>query len=189
MIPGEWIEQARCAGMDVDIFFPEPRDAQGRARATNICRRCPVRVQCAEFGRNQPFGIWGGRTRYASRTPVGYYRDNEVLAVGAMRRLQALARLGYSSCEVARALRANGYTASMDGLNQVRLGRSGYIRDERNDAITAIYELIVYRGPCTAGSSYSVSVRAEMAGWARPEDWRGVDIDDMDSRPCTRRSA
>ena len=54
----EWQDDAACAQVATDMFFPEVggsnRDAQ------SICAGCPVRAQCLELGLDEDFGIWGG---------------------------------------------------------------------------------------------------------------------------------
>jgi len=52
-----------------DVFFPEDsawvvEQRQMKALAKEVCGRCPLMNQCAEYGliSNQTFGIWGGLT-------------------------------------------------------------------------------------------------------------------------------
>lgn len=62
----EWLSQARCVGMDPEIWFH--RDSQAEAR--RICRRCPVRKACLALaiaieskpGNFAPHGVFGGLT-------------------------------------------------------------------------------------------------------------------------------
>ncbi len=54
-----WMDEALCAQVDTDIFFPakggEVRTAKG------ICARCPVRAECLDFALEGSLdGIWGG---------------------------------------------------------------------------------------------------------------------------------
>lgn len=55
-----WVEQALCAQIDSEIFFPE----KGRStkEAKRICGMCPVRLEClqAALDREERFGVWGG---------------------------------------------------------------------------------------------------------------------------------
>lgn len=60
--PGPWITQGACRGAPTDLFFPEePGEAE---EALQVCRRCPVRVDCADYALGIPGleGIWGGLT-------------------------------------------------------------------------------------------------------------------------------
>lgn len=59
-----WQEQALCAEVDAELFFPE-RGASPRA-AKIICRKCDVRQQCLEYAlrNNEKYGVWGGTTDY-----------------------------------------------------------------------------------------------------------------------------
>lgn len=55
-----WQEQALCAQVDPDAFFP---DKGGSTReAKRICSGCEVRAECLEFAlsNDERFGIWGG---------------------------------------------------------------------------------------------------------------------------------
>ena len=79
----EWRLQARCRGMDPALFF-HPDGERGRARAQResrakeMCRQCPVIVQCREHALavSEPYGIWGAMTEdereahYAGRRTV-----------------------------------------------------------------------------------------------------------------------
>jgi hypothetical protein len=60
--PEPWMQDARCAQVSPDDFFPEKGDRQAARDAKKICGSCPVRAQCLEFARrtNQRHGIWGG---------------------------------------------------------------------------------------------------------------------------------
>lgn len=61
-----WVDQAACAGLPTEWWYPEPhQDKRVKATALWICRRCPVQAQClAEANRLEPpdhkYGIWGG---------------------------------------------------------------------------------------------------------------------------------
>lgn len=59
-----WRDHAACKGMDTNIFFPGRAGdiSANRAveRAKEICAGCSVREQCAEFGMDEIFGVWGG---------------------------------------------------------------------------------------------------------------------------------
>ena len=56
----EWVDQAACAGVDPDLFFPERGAPTEPAKA--YCRICPVRDACLEHALAVPerVGIWGG---------------------------------------------------------------------------------------------------------------------------------
>lgn len=62
----EWHEQAKCAGLDVTIFYPEViggRHAEKRAlEAKAICSGCPVQAECLAYGMSDRFGVFGGLT-------------------------------------------------------------------------------------------------------------------------------
>jgi hypothetical protein len=60
---GAWVELAACgplAGADVWTADDEP-DADELAVAERVCRRCPVRQECADYAGSAPVhGVWGG---------------------------------------------------------------------------------------------------------------------------------
>jgi WhiB family transcriptional regulator, redox-sensing transcriptional regulator len=58
---GSWISQARCAGADLEVFFP-PRGSGKADAAKAICATCPVRRECLRYALKAPEddGVWGG---------------------------------------------------------------------------------------------------------------------------------
>ncbi|MQA17269.1 MAG: WhiB family transcriptional regulator [Pseudonocardiaceae bacterium] len=63
-----WFEQAACAGMDTEDFFPlgdGPATARAMEAAKQVCGRCPVRFACLTdaLARETPgrrYGVFGG---------------------------------------------------------------------------------------------------------------------------------
>ena len=51
---------------DPDLWFSER--AEDIAQAKEACGFCPVRTECAELGKNEEFGVWGGMTPEERRT-------------------------------------------------------------------------------------------------------------------------
>jgi len=65
-----WREQAACADIDVNLFFPPPgQEGRSQARlAIKLCDSCPVKADCLAYAltfdhRSLP-GIWGGTTEH-----------------------------------------------------------------------------------------------------------------------------
>lgn len=59
----QWREEARCAEVDPDLFFPEPGQSPNAAK--QVCADCPVRTECltdALAHRDIAFGVRGGLT-------------------------------------------------------------------------------------------------------------------------------
>lgn len=54
----DWMDRAACIGMDTELFFPDPGGNPNPALA--VCRRCPVTVECLEFGQKLA-RRWGGQ--------------------------------------------------------------------------------------------------------------------------------
>ena len=60
--PERWVQEASCAQIGGDAWFPE-KGGNSEA-ALRICRRCPVQLECLEFAvrTRQKDGIWGGKS-------------------------------------------------------------------------------------------------------------------------------
>ena len=56
-----WHAQAACRGQ-TDVMFPvsEPGRRADTSAAHALCDRCPVTGECAEAGRSEKYGVWGG---------------------------------------------------------------------------------------------------------------------------------
>lgn len=67
-IESAWQTRAACRGPQAVVFYPPStfeRKEERRlreARAKDICRSCPVRVECLDYALaiREPHGIWGG---------------------------------------------------------------------------------------------------------------------------------
>jgi len=64
----EWQLAAACRGSDELFFHPhgerEPARSERERAAQALCRRCPVRRECADHAleMGEPYGVWGGVT-------------------------------------------------------------------------------------------------------------------------------
>lgn len=58
----DWREQALCAQVDPDLWFPE-KGSQTHA-SKKVCAACPVAAQCLEWAvtHKQREGVWGGKS-------------------------------------------------------------------------------------------------------------------------------
>jgi len=56
-----WHADAACRGQ-TDVMFPvsEPGRRADTSAAQALCERCPVQAECAEAGRSEKYGVWGG---------------------------------------------------------------------------------------------------------------------------------
>ena len=63
-----WSQQALCAEVDPELFYPEVGHAPTAKAAKEICKHCVVRVECLEEALtvNDLYGIRGGMT-YSER--------------------------------------------------------------------------------------------------------------------------
>lgn len=59
-----WMDNAACAEVGTDLFFPSRDDRAGAKLAQTICASCPVSVQCLEYAIRGDIhhGIFGGLT-------------------------------------------------------------------------------------------------------------------------------
>lgn len=118
--------------------------------------------------------IWAGRAR------VKHYNARKILAaplipthVGIIRRLRALARIGYSRIALQEAT----------GLPHAAVAAAvldGYFVPRLRARIANAYNQIPHDHP---GPSRVAARRAESKGWASPLAWEGIDIDDPDAVP------
>jgi WhiB family transcriptional regulator, redox-sensing transcriptional regulator len=62
-----WADQALCAEVGGDEWFPEKGDSTRNAKA--VCRRCEVRQACLTYAleHDERFGIYGGLTERERR--------------------------------------------------------------------------------------------------------------------------
>lgn len=52
----DWMKRAKCQGMDLNLFFL----IENSEEAKQVCETCPVKKQCAEFGKYEETGVFGG---------------------------------------------------------------------------------------------------------------------------------
>lgn len=66
----DWFAKARCKGIDVNQFFEgyEEADVARRTQILNICKLCPVTMNCAEYAkRTAATGVHAGAYWYMGR--------------------------------------------------------------------------------------------------------------------------
>lgn len=56
----DWQEDAKCGGLAPEVNFFKPDRTNRRNLIENYCNKCPVILECLEFGATGPSGIWGG---------------------------------------------------------------------------------------------------------------------------------
>ena len=63
-----WMAQGVCRGEPIETFFAD-RGGDAYQRAQRLCRRCPVRGDCADYAIADPFifGWWGGMSERERR--------------------------------------------------------------------------------------------------------------------------
>lgn len=83
-----WTEQALCAQIDPELFFPQLGDNTSAAK--QICRSCPVAEPCLEWALSLPndeYGIYAGTT-VAQRRRI---REQRQIGEGGIIRRRAAA--------------------------------------------------------------------------------------------------
>lgn len=104
MTVAKWMDEARCADADPDLWFAS---GAKREEAKRICSQCPVIPQCRAAWPDAYRGVWGGEEH--TRTNVGTSPTAEFLGIphGTERgHAQHLAK-GQIPCE--RCQVANGF--------------------------------------------------------------------------------
>ena len=59
--------RAACRGVETELFFPARGESTKEAKA--VCRACPVREECLEYGLDigEKFGVSGGMSERERR--------------------------------------------------------------------------------------------------------------------------
>ena len=63
----EWMNDALCRQIDLDLFFPEHG---GKSEpAIRVCKRCDVQTECLNYALSftSVLGVWGGTTEEQRR--------------------------------------------------------------------------------------------------------------------------
>lgn len=165
-----------------DAWFPESINEYKAQQAIKVCRRCPVQRECREAGKTESYGIWGGVMAKASKVerPAPIY----VARTGTVRRLQALAVLGWTSKDVSADIRR--YTGTRTNpmlLDAVRNGDEyASVTDEVAENVARAFKHL--KGTMNSGTSAATAIGfAESRGWVGPYRWRGIDMDDEQAVP------
>jgi len=80
-VGGTFHEDALCAQIDPEIFFPEK--GQPGKEAKEMCLRCEVRTACLQWAidNGEEFGVWGGLTaRERKNLLAGNVVDDRLIA-------------------------------------------------------------------------------------------------------------
>jgi len=73
LIPADWMDDALCAQIDPELFFPEKGGTTEPAKG--ICTGCTVQAECLDyaFANHERFGIWGGKSERERRKLARVY--------------------------------------------------------------------------------------------------------------------
>lgn len=129
-----WHARAACHGM-TEVMFPVGDVGKGRdtASAMLLCARCPVRSECADYGANEPDGVWGGQyvgVRASRRGPRSSATAETIDAMndGTWWTAQQLAaRLGITRESARRRL----YRLSRSDVVEIRVGNGCTLTEYR----------------------------------------------------------
>ena len=60
----DWQEQAVCASVEPELFYPAPQEHVRRRQAKAVCKSCPVVNECLQWAldTDDQFAILGGTT-------------------------------------------------------------------------------------------------------------------------------
>lgn len=108
-------------------------------------------------------------------TPVGF-----VPAIGTMRRLQALAALGWSARSV---MERSGI--SEGSLHTIRRGERRYVEIATHRKVTAVYDALSMALPPETRASRATRAKAAKKEWPPPMAWDDLGIDDPAAEPDT----
>lgn len=180
----DWQDRAACKGASVDLFFPDRINDSTIRSAEKFCRVCPVRADCAEYGRDEQFGIWGGRLHVSTDNPNGYrVRRGSVLADGARRRIRALAWDGYGPSQIAELV---GGGCDFLAIARIRRGTTIRIPHELAGALAGVYRRLD-GVKSSHPRAYQFVDQAREQGWPDRDAWTGIDIDDPKETPRGNR--
>jgi WhiB family redox-sensing transcriptional regulator len=72
-----WRQRAKCAGLDTELFYPEPATGAAKRAAKAVCARCDVKLECLldALATSEQFGIRGGLTARERRTMTRRLRE------------------------------------------------------------------------------------------------------------------
>jgi WhiB family redox-sensing transcriptional regulator len=107
-----WMDEALCAQIDTELFFPEKGGSTKEAK--RACSLCPVREQCLAqaLADREAHGIWGGLSERERRKLV---KAEDIPAPSRERvlstdRLRALHAAGMTDGQIAREVDCNTAT-------------------------------------------------------------------------------
>lgn len=67
-----WRNDAKCRGLDPDMFYPRPNEKPLELAAKRVCAQCDVREECLAYATVfESDGIWGGMTDAERRQAAG----------------------------------------------------------------------------------------------------------------------
>lgn len=67
--PQPWTQDALCAQIGGDHWYPEKGEARRIREAKMVCRMCPVVAECLSFAldKNERYGVWGAKSERERR--------------------------------------------------------------------------------------------------------------------------
>lgn len=103
-----WMDEALCAQVDTELFYPEKGGSTRNAKQT--CMTCPVREECLTYAldNDEEHGIWGGlsvieRRRVAQERGLVRSTPRRPAAISDDH-VRGLHRQGFNDVEIAREL-------------------------------------------------------------------------------------
>lgn len=90
-----WRKKAACRDKPTEWFFDSGEEIR---KGAEVCRQCPVRVECAVEHANEDHGLWGGIARlvtHACATPTSTYPNGRT---GSIAGVNAHSRANENCC-------------------------------------------------------------------------------------------
>lgn len=108
----DWHARAACRDHpDPDMWFPGPGASSRAQAAGEICRSCPVQIECARYAADagEQFGIWGGRSGFLPVSTIRKWDHLTLRPCGTVAAYVRHRRRGEAPCQACRDANARYY--------------------------------------------------------------------------------
>ena len=107
----DWHARAACRDHpDPDLWFPGPGNNRRAQSAVEICRSCPVQIDCARYAADagEQFGIWGGRSGFLPVATIRRWDHLSLKPCGTEAAYVRHLRRGERACQACRGAHSRG---------------------------------------------------------------------------------
>lgn len=139
----DWREEAVCATVDPELFFPAGISLEAVAqteKAKQVCRTCPVRDLCLDWAlkTRQGSGVWGGLDEWQralivrpAMSPMDWCRANQELI-----EKRRAAGVSWGKLALELGVRADNVRRAVAGFEAVRAAQAAQL-DAASKAVSA----------------------------------------------------